>query len=457
MSSEKPKFEFLKQTLIGASSGVLVLSLTIWGISASGTPTVTLPIDKPTATATETPTVEPVATCSIKEQASNPKLGTFTGQVIDLATGNVLYDQGGTTPSVTASAIKVVTAAAAMQALGPNFRISTKVVYSPSAPDTVVLVGGGDPTLTRLTSGSSVYRGAARMSDLANQVKEWAAANGITEIKHLILDTSLITGPTWEPSWPASERTSGYQPLITSLMVDGDRANPKAAKSARSTDPNGRAGRAFKTALGDLAVNADIVVGLAESGATKIAEVKSAKLPTLISYMISASDNTISEYLSRHVAISQGLPSDMASIQAGYEKALDTMGLDWTGVQIKDGSGQSKNDKIPPAFFNDLMAKVLAGDANLKSIVKGFPVSGKSGTLAGRFTGDNAVARGAVFAKTGSIYRAYSLVGYINAKDGSKLGFAFFGAGPTTSVATRTSLDTVTTAVYNCGLELSND
>jgi D-alanyl-D-alanine carboxypeptidase/D-alanyl-D-alanine-endopeptidase (penicillin-binding protein 4) len=133
------------------------------------------------------------------------------------------------------------------------------------------------------------------------------------------------------------------------------------------------------------------------------------------------------------------------------------MGLDWTGVQIKDGSGQSKNDKIPPAFFNDLMAKVLAGDANLKSIVKGFPVSGKSGTLAGRFTGDNAVARGAVFAKTGSIYRAYSLVGYINAKDGSKLGFAFFGAGPTTSVATRTSLDTVTTAVYNCGLELSND
>ena len=457
MSSEKPKFEFLKQTLIGASSGVLVLSLTIWGISSTGTPAVTAPIDKPTATATETPTVEPVATCSIKEQAADPKLGTFTGQVIDLATGQVLYDQGGTTPSVTASAIKIVTAAASMQALGPNFRISTKVVYSPSAPDTVVLVGGGDPTLTRLTSGSSVYRDAPRMSDLANQVKEWAVANGVVEIKHIILDTSLITGPTWEPSWPTYERTAGYQPLITSLMVDGDRANPKAAKSARSTDPIGRAGRAFKTALGELAVNSDIVTGLAEAGATKIGEVKSAKLPTLINYMISASDNTIAEYLARHVAISQGLPSDLASVQAGFEKALDTMGLDWTGVQIKDGSGESKNDKIPPAFFNGLMAKVLAGDANLKSITKGFPVSGKSGTLSGRFTGDNKVARGAVFAKTGSIFRAYALVGYINAKDGSKLGFAFFGAGPSTSVATRTSLDTVTTAVYNCGLELSND
>ena len=456
MSSEKPKFEYLKQSLIGASSGVLILALSIWGISATAGQPVETPTSTETPTETETPTVEPIGTCSIKEQAADPKLGTFTGQVIDLASGNVLYDNGGSTPSITASSVKILAAAAAMQALGPNFRMSTKVVYSPSNPDTVVLVGGGDPTLRRTGSSGSVYRDAPKMSDLAKQVQDWALANNITAINHLVLDASLITGSTWDSSWPTYERTAGYQPLITGLMVDGDRANPAAAKSPRSTDPVGRAGREFKKALGDLAVDADITTGLAAGGATKIAEVKSAKLPTLISYMISSSDNTLAEYLARHVAISQGLPANLESIQSGYQKALATMGLDWTGTVIKDGSGESKFDVVTPALFNDLMAKVLGGDANLKSIVKGFPIAGKSGTLSGRFTGANAEARGHVFAKTGSIFHAYALVGYMDAKDGSRLAFAFFGSGPATSNATRTSLDTVTAAVYACGLQLSN-
>jgi hypothetical protein len=45
----------------------------------------------------------------------------------------------------------------------------------------------------------------------------------------------------------------------------------------------------------------------------------------------------------------------------------------------------------------------------------------------------------------------------MNAKDESRLGFAIFGAGPTTSVNTRAALDSVATAIYKCGLELSND
>lgn len=460
LSNDKPKFAFLKQTIIGASSGVLVLALAIWGMSAtSGVAPKTT--EQPTATesptATETPTTEPVNLCSIKKQASSTKLGKFTGQVIDLESGKVLYDNGGSTPSITASTVKLVAATAAMQALGPNFRISTKVVYSPSRPDTVVLVGGGDPTLSRLASGSSVYKGAARISDLAKQVKDWAATNNVSAINHVVLDASLITGSTWDSSWPTYERTAGFQPLITGLMVDGDRKNPKAAKSPRSTDPVGRAGREFKSALGTIAANADITTGLASGSATKIAEVKSAKLPVLINYMISASDNTIAEFLARHVAISQGLPANLESIQAGYQKALTTMGLDWSGIVIKDGSGESKFDVVTPAFFNELTAKILGGDANLKSVVKGLPISGKTGTLVGRFTGKNAVARGHIFAKTGSIFHAYALVGYMNAKDGSKLGFAFFGSGAATSVATRTAIDTVAAAVYSCGLELSNE
>jgi D-alanyl-D-alanine carboxypeptidase/D-alanyl-D-alanine-endopeptidase (penicillin-binding protein 4) len=173
--------------------------------------------------------------------------------------------------------------------------------------------------------------------------------------------------------------------------------------------------------------------------------------------MISASDNTIAEYLARHVAISQGLPSNLESIQMGYQKALNTMGLDWAGVVIKDGSGESKNDLISPAFYNNLMAKILGGDANLQSVLKGLPISGKSGTLAGRFGGKNSVARGQIFAKTGSIYRAYALVGYLDAKDGSRLAFAILASGVGTGPNTKAAIDTLATGFYNCGLELSND
>ena len=459
MSSEKPKFEYLKQVLIGSSSGLLVLALSIWGMtsasgSASPTPTATA---TQTPKATETPSTDTTGNCSIKEQASDPKLGTFTGQVVNLTNGQVLYDNGGNTPSITASSVKIIAATAAMQALGPNFRMSTKVVYNPSHPDTVILVGGGDPTLRRTGAGSSVYANAPKMSDLAQQVNDWASTNNITTINHLVLDASLITGSTWDSSWPTAERTQGFQPLITGLMVDGDRANPSNAKSARSTDPVGRAGREFKKALGAIAANADISSGLAPAGATKIAEVKSATLPTLIKYMISASDNTLAEFLARHVAISQGLPANLESIQAGYQKALAGMNLDWTGVVIKDGSGESKYDVVTPALFNKVMAQLTAVDhGNLHDILKGFPIAGKTGTLASRFTGENSIARGNVFAKTGSIFHAYALVGYMNAKDGSQLAFAFFASGPATSVATRTALDTVTTAVYKCGADLSN-
>ena len=457
MSNEKPKFAYLKQVVVGASSGLLILALSIWGITSGSAGTVSqtpTPTTKPTSTAT--PTANPAGNCSIKTQVSDPKLGTFTGQVIDLATGNVLYDNGATTPSITASTVKVLAATSAMQALGPNFQISTKVVYSPSHPDTVVLVGGGDPTLSRLATGSSVYQNAPRLSDLAQQVKTWATANNVTAINHVVLDASLFSGNTWDSSWPTYERTAGFQPQITALMLDGDRANPKAAQSPRSTDPVGFTGREFKKALGTIAANADIANGLAASGATKIAEVKSAKLPTLINYMLSASDNTLAEFLARQVDLAENLPANLESIQAAYQKALAGMGLDWTGTVIKDGSGESKFDVVTPALFNDLMSKVLAGDANTKSIVSGFPVAGKSGTLVGRFTGANAIVRGHVFAKTGSIFHAYALVGYMDAQDGSKLAFSFFASGPTTSVATRTALDTVTTAVYKCGLKLTS-
>ena len=75
------------------------------------------------------------------------------------------------------------------------------------------------------------------------------------------------------------------------------------------------------------------------------------------------------------------------------------------------------------------MRRVSAGTNNLDIVRDALPVAGKTGTLAGRFTGDNAVARGHVTAKTGWIDTAYTLSGFIDAADGTRLTFAFYAVG----------------------------
>jgi D-alanyl-D-alanine carboxypeptidase/D-alanyl-D-alanine-endopeptidase (penicillin-binding protein 4) len=102
------------------------------------------------------------------------------------------------------------------------------------------------------------------------------------------------------------------------------------------------------------------------------------------------------------------------------------------------------------------MRKVAAGTDNLDVVRDSLPVAGKSGTLAGRFTGDNAAARGHVTAKTGWIDTAYTLSGFIDAADGTRLTFAFYAVGEGIADDAKAALDNLVTGVYNCGDNLAN-
>jgi len=134
---------------------------------------------------------------------------------------------------------------------------------------------------------------------------------------------------------------------------------------------------------------------------------------------------------------------------------METYGLDTTGLVIRDGSGLSGHNAVSPSFMTQLMIRVLAGSGNLSIVYAGLPVSGTSGTLAGRFTGANAAARGAVTAKTGFILTAYTLTGIIRAADGTALAFAFYAEDNVKNSAIQ-AIDTVTTATFTCGDNLSN-
>ncbi|WP_022890776.1 D-alanyl-D-alanine carboxypeptidase/D-alanyl-D-alanine-endopeptidase [Agromyces italicus] len=453
---------------LAIASGVLALALLGGGAVALGVavaPEQTTAAAVPSETPTPTPEARPVPesaaavsrvrTCSVAEAAADPRLANLQAQVMKASTGEVLYDRGGTTPSRTASVMKVLTSAAALSVLGPDHRAATTVVKG-AEPGSIVLVGGGDVTLSRTPSGDeTAYPGAAHLDELARQVEEaWAADPANPPITKLILDASFFGGEEWQPSWDLVEREDGYMSLITALMVDGDRDDPYSNTSWRSDDPIGRAGQAFADELGGVGT---IERGTAPAGATQLGQVVSPPVSALVDKALVVSDNTVAEMLARLVAIETGSGNDFAAINAGVLEGLGHYGVDTAGVVVVDGSGLSDDNAVPPSYLTRLFVKINAREANLGYLLDSLPVSGERGSLAydDRFWGDNAVADGSVIAKTGWINTGYTLSGVIRAEDGTDLTFAIYALGDVTDEA-KTAIDTLATGFYLCGDNLSN-
>lgn len=423
--------------------------------SSSPAPTTAAPTPTPTPSGRAVPddAAGPSAlrTCTITNAASASGLGAFEGYVMNAKTGEVLFSRNGDKAAQTGSVMKTLTTATALAVLGGDHRIPTTVTKESGGA--IALVGHGDATLS--AGGATVYPGAPTLAQLAQQVK---AKLGDTPVTTIVTDdTYWNDADAWDPTWPVSERTIGYQPNVTALMVDGDRANPGAQTSPRSTDPVGRAGDLFRTALANAGVagagNAQIVQRATTSTDT-IATVSSQPVSTLIGQMIPNSDNTLAEMLARISSKESGSDGSAASLTAVYQAALKSYGVDPAGIVIKDGSGESAANAVSPNFVAHLMVQVAAGAKGLGTLANALPVSGQSGTLASRFTGANAVARGKVHAKTGWIDSANTLGGYIDAADGTRLTFAFYAIGSSRAAALP-ALDAVTAATYSCGSRLT--
>lgn len=410
-------------------------------------------------------TASRLRTCSVAGPASHGALMTLEGHVVRADTGEVLFDRSGATPARTASVLKVFTAAAAVARLGPDYQITTSV-YEGSSPGTIVLVGRGDATLSALPAGQeSFYTGAPKLQTLAEAtVAQYAERYPDTPITHVVLDAGYwSSADKWDESWSRSEQTVGYQSEVTALQVDGDRADPRASTSPRSTDPIARAGAAFLDALraadpeGEV-VAEEVATSLGSAvGTNALAEVQSQPLRVLIKQMLLASDNTLSEMLARLVSKQAGMGGTAASLQQAIPSALTEFGVPATGLTIRDGSGLSALNAVPATTMTEFMRAVRDGANGLDVVRDGLPVAGQSGTLANRFSGDNAIARGQVWAKTGWIDTAYTLSGYLTAADGTPLAFTFYAIGEGITSDARAALDTLTTAVYSCGDNLSNN
>ena len=144
-----------------------------------------------------------------------------------------------------ASVTKVLTTAAALLALDRDARLTTKVMAADRQPGLVVLEGGGDPTLSAAPAGQATwYRDAARISDLADQVRRSG-----TRVTAVQVDISAYSGPTMAPGWDPLDIDGGDIAPMESVMLDGGRTQPVSVDSRRSRTPALDAGRALAVAL----------------------------------------------------------------------------------------------------------------------------------------------------------------------------------------------------------------
>jgi D-alanyl-D-alanine carboxypeptidase/D-alanyl-D-alanine-endopeptidase (penicillin-binding protein 4) len=376
-----------------------------------------------------------------------PGLGAgVSAEVVDVATGDVLLDLDAADPAAPASTAKLFTAAAALTTLDPSERFETTVVAG-SAPGEVVLVGGGDPTLSR-TAPSRIYPGAPTVADLAAQVV--AAMPAGTPVSRVVVDSSLFSGPLTASGWGPADAPSSYAAPVTATAVDGARVSP--GSTARSGQPGLDAGAALADALG--VPGAAVVLGDAPAGAEVLGEVQSAPVARLVEQTLSMSDNLLAEALARHVALARDLPATFEGAAQAVTDAVAEAGVDVSGVTLSDGSGLSRGDRISAQALTAVVTGAADGSLGGASLLlSGLPVAGYDGTLADRGDDDPATAPGTIRAKTGTLQGVHALAGTVVTADGRLLAFAVVADGSSDEAAAENALDDFASELAICGCQ----
>ena len=257
---------------------------------------------KPVADSAQKPTPDKLA-ATLALTLADPNLGILTGRITDAATGAQLWAQGADVPMQPASVTKVLTTSAALLGLDRDARLTTKVVASDQRPGLVVLKGGGDPTLSAAPAGQDTwYRDAARISDLADQVRR----SGI-KVTAVQVDISAYSGPTMAPGWDPLDIDGGDIAPMEAVMLDGGRTQPVSVDSGRSRTPALDAGRALAVALRVDPATVTVLPS-AFDGGQQIASVQSPPLIERLREMMNDSDNVMAESIGREVAAAQGQP-----------------------------------------------------------------------------------------------------------------------------------------------------
>ena len=147
--------------------------------------------------------------CIISE--SLQKRVQFSIYIIEADSGRMVYDHGSRELMIPASNMKIITSAAALKYLGPNYEYKTKVGLCGNA---LVIIGSGDPLLGDEKTDIKYGREPGWIfKDIANALK----TRGIGTIEGIIIDSSVFDNERVHPSWPADDLNRWYACEVSGL------------------------------------------------------------------------------------------------------------------------------------------------------------------------------------------------------------------------------------------------
>ena len=350
---------------------------------------------------------------------ADPALGGHVvGAVADLTAGQPVVPVGDDSAAMPASVTKVLTTTAALAALGPETRFTTRVLAG--GKGRIVLVGGGDPFLASEPTPSA-YPERADVETLAAQTAAALRAQGRTRVQ-LGYDDSLFAEPSFNPAWPAHYLPEHVVAPITALWVDEGRP---AEGSGRVDDPSLYAAQTFAAALvaQGIAVDGAPTHGVA-AGGRELASVESAELREIVTHVLEASDNEGAEVLSHQVGKAVTGTAGFTDGAAAVVQTLQGLGVPPAGITLYDGSGLSRENRITPtALIAVLRAAFDPAHPELNAVTTALPVAGFTGSLTNRFDEPFPESRGLVRAKTGTLTNVSSLAGIAVDQDGHAMLF----------------------------------
>ena len=335
--------------------------------------------------------------------------------------GIVGLDARGEQLVVPASNMKLVTAAAALEVLGPDSRFITDVagtIVDGVVQGDLYLIGGGDPLLSVAEyPESQTYPpfNITSMEALADRI----AFAGVQRISGGIVgDDSRYDDERYVPSWAPDIPNSEAGP-IGALLVNDGRVYPR--NELPGQDPAEAAAEQLQQLLEDRGISVGLAPrrGLRDAAAPVIASIESVPLRDVVVEMLTTSDDNTAELLLKEIGLIRSGAGTRAGGAAAALEVLTGWGLPTTGAVMVDGSGLDQGNRLTCG----LLMGVLDHDGVDGTLSAGLPVAGTSGTLADVFVGTP--TQGAMRAKTGTLSGAKSLSGYYDGEPAPDLVFSF--------------------------------
>lgn len=420
-------------------------------------------------------------------EATDPDV-TFGMKALSLKTGEVFYEKNATHRFTPASNMKLLTAAAALDILGPYFRFRT-ALYADSAfargtpPGNIYLKGAGDPALTD--------RDLAKMvSDL--ELLEIHAVEGDIIVDATEFDADLL-GPGWMwdqgPEWyaaPVSAMTlndncvavwiapgkgvgdpprvridppTGYVSVnVEATTVDEQGAESPPLKITRrwktgeniiditgtvwtGTAPESRliavenpplyAGTVLKELLlaAGIRFHGTVRMDTVPSDTVLLTAHGSPPLSETVKDLLKYSDNLTAELLVKKMgSTAAGSPGSWPSGLRTVKTFLhDEAGLDTATFVMADGSGFSRYNLLSPDHLVQLLEWVHGNFKIFPEFLASLPIGGGDGSLAARMTAEE--VRDRARAKTGTLQGISSLSGYLVTRDNETVAFSIMMNG----------------------------